>query len=92
MTKIRELSDHEKKVFRRLRAAFRRALFFVMERRGSRQEMQEAILRVAAHATKIGWLEQPKNPLPISIKFPPENPGDPARAKRVSPEVKLEIE
>lgn len=57
---MREMSEEEKKIFRRLRRAYRTAILGVIKRKGSMGEMREACLRVSNRAVKIGWLEKPQ--------------------------------
>ncbi len=56
---MREFSEAEKKTYRRLRQAYRRAIHGVIRRRGHATEMRIACQRITDHAFKIGWLEAP---------------------------------
>lgn len=58
---MREPTEKEKKDFRRLRRAYRWAMFSVLKRRGPVEDMRSACRRITAHATHIGWLEDPKS-------------------------------
>lgn len=57
MTRVKELTDPEKKIYRRLRSAFRRAMLGVIKRGGSMDEAKKVVIRLTKHAEKIGWLE-----------------------------------
>ena len=57
---MKELTEQEKKVFRRLRLAYRRAVVVVLHRKGTRDDLKAATQRITQRAVVLGWLEVPK--------------------------------
>lgn len=57
---MRDFSEHERKVFRRLRQAYRRGILVVMAKKGSPDDGKKAMARITARAVRLGWLELPK--------------------------------
>jgi Tat protein secretion system quality control protein TatD with DNase activity len=61
---VKQLTEEEKKIFRRLRSAYRRATLVVLHRKGSRDDVVEAIRRISARAVALHWLELPQEVTP----------------------------
>ncbi len=57
---MREFSEQEKKICRRLRQAFRRAVMIGIKKNLSPEEAKKAVGRVTTRAVRLGWLELPK--------------------------------
>ena len=77
---MRELTEEDKKIFRRLRKAYRRAMLGALKRRATQEELKSVCMRVTQRAIALGWLEQPGRTLPIPdhrgnvthVNFPPK--------------------
>lgn len=59
MTRTKELTEAERRIYRLLKKAFRNAAFSAMKRRAAPSEINAATMRIMDHAVKIGWLKSP---------------------------------
>lgn len=57
---MKDFTEQEMKIFRRLRQAFRRAVLISSRRAASSDDAKKAIGRICARAVHLGWLELPK--------------------------------